>query len=229
MSRFQGQHIGYIVGTERDFHTVVYRLPHGELGKAPRIGDLVRIEDRDTNRQWLARVEGETHVSIDLRENEIRDAIARGQYLETELDEHEKAMYLGHDFTIRVLGELTKENPPEFRPIVRNLPARGSRLYHLEPKSLKQLVTLDDEGPVVGYYAIGDEVHDRSPDDLPIRFDVKRFISRKTAIFGVTGFGKSNLMKVILAYLAVLTSEEPTVGKLVFDLEGEYAFSTEQV
>ncbi|MGA9348575.1 MAG: ATP-binding protein [Anaerolineae bacterium] len=228
MSRFQGQHIGYIVGTEKDFHTVVYRLPHGELEKAPRIGDLARIEDRDTNRQWLARVEGETHVSIDLRENEIRDAIARGQYLETELDEHEKAMYLGHDFTIRVLGELTKENPPEFRPIVRNLPARGSRLYHLEPKSLKQLVTLDDEGPVVGYYAIGDEVHDRSPDDLPIRFDVKRFISRKTAIFGVTGFGKSNLMKVILAYLAVLTSEEPTVGKLVFDLEGEYAFSTEQ-
>lgn len=228
MSRFQGQHIGYIVGTERDFHTVVYRLPHGELEKAPRIGDLVRIEDRDTNRQWLARVEGETHVSIDLRENEIRDAIARGQYLETELDEHEKAMYLGHDFTIRVLGELTKENPPKFRPIVRNLPARGSRLYHLEPKSLKQLVTLDDKGPVVGYYAIGDEVHDRSPDQLPIQFDVRRFISRKTAIFGVTGFGKSNLMKVILAYLAVLTSEEPTVGKLVFDLDGEYAFRTEQ-
>jgi hypothetical protein len=228
MSRFQGQHIGYIVGTGRDFHTVVYRLPHGELAKAPRIGDLVRIEDRDTDRQWLARVEGEAHVSIDLREDEIRDAIARGQYLETELDEHEKAMYLGHDFTIRALGELTKGNPPRFRPIVRNLPARGSRLNHLEAKSLRRFVTLDDKGPVVGYYAVGDEVYDQSPNQLPIRFDVRRFISRKTAIFGVSGFGKSNLMKDILAYLTVLTSEEPAVGKLVFDLDGEYAFGTEQ-
>src|SRR5207247_1380288 len=35
------------------------------------------------------------------------------------------------------------------------------------------------------------------------------------------GFGKSNLMKNILAELTV---SEQTVGKLVFDLEGEYSF-----
>src|SRR5690606_7742617 len=52
---------------------------------------------------------------------------------------------------------------------------------------------------------------------------VKRFVSRRTAIFGVAGFGKSNLMKNILAELTV---SEPTVGKLVFDLDGEYAFGS---
>lgn len=228
MSRFQGQQIGFIVGTEKDFHTVVHRLPHGELQKAPKIGDLVRIEDRDTHREWLARVESEKHVSIDLRENEIRDAIARGQYLETELHDREKAMYLGHDFTVRVLGRLTQEDPPGFRPIVRNLPARGSRLYHLKPSTLQRLVMLDKDGATLGHYAVGDEVHDREPDALPVRFDVRRFVSRRTGVFGASGFGKSNLVKTLVAYLTVLTSEDPKVGKLVFDLDGEYAFETDQ-
>ncbi len=225
MSRFQGQHIGYVVGTGRDSRSVIYRLAHSELGKAPRIGDLVLLYDVEAQRQWLGRVEEERHASIDLREDEIRNAIARGQYLNTELTEREKDMYLGHDFTIRVLGELSTGASVTFRPIVRNLPPRGARICQLERKQLASLVMLDAEGPVVGYYAVGDEIYDKDHGDLPIRFNVRRFISRRTAIFGVAGFGKSNLMKDILAFLAV---GAPTVGKLVFDLDGEYAFGTEQ-
>jgi len=225
MSRFQGQHIGYVVGTGKDSRSVVYRLPHSELGKAPKIGDLVSVQDVESQRQWLGRVEEERHVSIDLREDEIRNAIARGQYLSTELSERERDMYLGHDFVIRILGELSAGTPVDFRPIVRNLPPRGAKVSQLERKQLASLIMLDNEGPVVGYYAVGDEVHDKGHGDLPIRFSGERFISRRTAIFGVSGFGKSNLVKDIVAFLAVGI---PNVGKLVFDLDGEYAFKTEQ-
>lgn len=225
MSRFQGQRIGYVVGTGKDSRSVICRLGYSELVKSPRLGDLVSIRDVESQRQWLGRVEEERHVSIDLREDEIRNAIARGQYLNTELTEREKEMYLGHDFTIRVLGELTSGSPVAFRPVLRNLPPRGAEILQLERKQLASLVMLDKEGPVIGYYAVGDEVYDKEHGDLPIRFSVRRFISRRTAIFGVAGFGKSNLMKDILAFLAI---GAPTVGKLVFDLDGEYAFGTEQ-
>lgn len=225
MSRFQGQHIGFVVGTGKDSKCVVYRLPHCELGKAPRIGDLLSIRDTESERQWLGRVEEERHVSIDLREDEVRNAMARGQYLSTELSEHEKEMYLGHDFAIRILGELSSGTPVSFRPIVRNLPPRGAKVLQLERKQLSSLVMLDTDGPIVGYYAVGDEVYDQDHGDVPIKFSVQRFISRRTAIFGVSGFGKSNLMKDIVAFLAI---GAPSVGKLVFDLDGEYAFGTEQ-
>jgi hypothetical protein len=174
MSRFQGQHIGYVVGTGRDSRSVIYRLAHSELGKAPRIGDLVLLYDVEAQRQWLGRIEEERHASIDLREDEIRNAIARGQYLNTELTEREKDMYLGHDFTIRVLGELSTGAPVTFRPIVRNLPPRGTKICQLERKQLASLVMLDAEGPVVGYYTVGDEVYDKGHGDLPIQFNVKR-------------------------------------------------------
>jgi hypothetical protein len=183
------------------------------------------IHDEETDRRWLGRVEEERHVSIDLREEEIRNAIARGQYLGTTLEDREKEMYLGHDFTIRVLGELTKGATLSFRSVVRNLPPRGAKVKQLEQKELSSLVMLDKDGPVIGHYAVGDEVFDESHGNIAIKFDVRRFISRRTAVFGVAGFGKTNLIKNIVAFLSV---GAPEVGKLVFDLEGEYAFKTEK-
>lgn len=225
MSRFQGQQIGYVVGTGRNSRSVVCRIPHSDMPRAPRLGDLVQLVDEADRRSWLGRIEDEKHVSIDLKEDEIRNSIARGMYLKQELSEREKEMYLGHDFAILVLGELQGNSRDEFRPIVRNLPPRGTAVKQLERQQLASLVMLDKEGPIVGHYAVGDEVFDTGQDALPIRFSIERFVSRRTAIFGVAGFGKSNLMKDILAYVAV---GAPNVGKLVFDLDGEYAFGTEQ-
>jgi len=77
--RFQGQKLGYVVGSSSDGKTLIYRLPHGDLSKAPRLGDLLMIRDETTGHKWLVRVERQAHVSIELHEQEIRNAIARGQ------------------------------------------------------------------------------------------------------------------------------------------------------
>jgi len=50
-------------------------------------------------------------------------------------------------------------------------------------------------------------------------FDLDKFKNRRTAIFARTGYGKSNLCKLVVS-LASLTG----VGLLIFDMEGEYVF-----
>jgi hypothetical protein len=221
--RFQGQQIGFVAGSNADGKAVILRLGHGDLGKAPRLGDLIMICDQTTNQKWLARVEKQSHVSIDLHEQEVRNAIARGQTtLGQELSDHEKEMYLGHDYELKLLGEIREKL--KFAPVVRTMPPRGSVVNHLRADDIKQLVTLDTTGANIGYYAVGDEVFQDNSNQIPVKFDVKRFVSRRSAIFGVAGFGKSNLMKNILAEL---TDSVPTVGKLIFDLDGEYAFGSD--
>jgi hypothetical protein len=205
--RFQGQRLGFVAGSLSDGKSLILRLPHGDLSKAPRLGDLVLVRDETTNHGWLARVEKQAHVSIELHEQEVRNAIARGQTsLGAELSDHEKEMYLGHDYELKLLGEI--RDKLNFAPVVRILPPRGAIVNHLKADELKQLVMLDSDGTTIGYYAVGDEVHDSDSNQIPVKFDVKRFVSRRSAIFGVAGFGKSNLMKNILAELTV---SEPTV------------------
>lgn len=220
--RFQGQRIGFVAGSASDGSSVILRLGHGDLSKAPRLGDLVLLKDETTNQCWLARVENQSHVTIDLHEQEVRNAIARGQTsLGQELSDHEKEMYLGHDYELKLLGEI--RNSLKFAPVVRVLPPRGAAVSHLKAEELKQLVMLDTDGATIGYYSVGDEVFDSNSNQIPVKFSVKRFVSRRSAIFGVAGFGKSNLMKNVIAELTV---GEPTVGKLIFDLDGEYAFGS---
>ena len=116
--RFQGQKLGFVAGSLSDGKSLIYRLPHGDLSKAPRLGDLVMICDSTTNSRWLARVEKQSHVSIELHEQEVRNAIARGQTsLGAELSDHEKEMYLGHDYDLKLLGELRDQMV--FAPVVR--------------------------------------------------------------------------------------------------------------
>lgn len=223
--RFQGQKLGYVAGSTPDGKSLIFRLPHGDLSQAPRLGDLLLIKDETTNHSWLARVESQSHVSIELHEQEVRNAIARGQTsLGQELSDHEKEMYLGHDYVLKLLGEIRQKT--KFAPVVRILPPRGATVNHLKADELKQLVTLDADGTTIGYYAVGDEVFNDNSNQVPVKFSVRRFVSRRSAIFGVAGFGKSNLMKNILAELTIY---QPTVGKLVFDLDGEYAFGGTEV
>jgi len=218
--RFQGQNLGLVAGSLPDGKSVILRLPHGDLSKAPRLGDLVLVKDEATNSQWLARVESQSHVSIELHEQEVRNAIARGlTSLGSMLSDHEKEMYLGHDYQLKLLGEI--RNGFKFAPVVRIMPPRGAVVNHLKADELKRLVTLDDTGANIGYYAVGDEINEANSNEIPVKFSIRRFVSRRSAIFGVAGFGKSNLMKNILAELTV---KEPTVGKIVFDLDGEYSF-----
>jgi hypothetical protein len=64
-----------------------------------------------------------------------------------------------------------------------------------------------------------------TPNQVPVQFNVSNMIRKRTAIFGKSGYGKSNNVKVCIAMIA---KEKPNVGQLIFDTNGEYALDNDQ-
>jgi len=59
--------------------------------------------------------------------------------------------------------------------------------------------------------------------DIPISISMKDFKGRRTAMFGKTRLGKSNIVKLIAQGMLDVTSLDKSVGQLIFDINGEYA------
>lgn len=59
--------------------------------------------------------------------------------------------------------------------------------------------------------------------DLEVNVSTQDFKGFRTAMFGKTRLGKSNVVKLIAQSLIETTSEENSVGQLIFDINGEYA------
>jgi DNA helicase HerA-like ATPase len=77
----------------------------------------------------------------------------------------------------------------------------------------------NQSGVPVGHLCIGEDVQKDKGD---IRFDTSRLGSKRTMVFAQSGFGKTNLMKVLLYHII----GDKSFGKLVFDLNGEYFSQT---
>jgi hypothetical protein len=73
----------------------------------------------------------------------------------------------------------------------------------------------NESGAEIGYLCIGEEVYE---DKGAILFDVQKLRDKRTMIFAQSGFGKTNLVKVLLYQII----SDTNYGKLVFDLNGEY-------
>jgi hypothetical protein len=65
----------------------------------------------------------------------------------------------------------------------------------------------------------------RELKNVPIRFSVNRLKGKRSLVFARAGYGKSNLIKYLMAQLY---SSPPDVGLLIFDPEGEYALPDTQ-
>jgi hypothetical protein len=68
-------------------------------------------------------------------------------------------------------------------------------------------------------YKVGTE------NQVPVQFNVSNMIRKRTAIFGKSGYGKSNNVKVCIGMIA---KEKPNCGQLIFDTNGEYALDNDQ-
>jgi Helicase HerA, central domain len=59
--------------------------------------------------------------------------------------------------------------------------------------------------------------------NMPVNISIKDFKGTRTAMFGKTRLGKSNVVKLIVQAIINATKDEKTVGQLIFDTNGEYA------
>ena len=65
--------------------------------------------------------------------------------------------------------------------------------------------------------------------DIPVIVSTNDFKGTRTAMFGKTRMGKSNVIKIIAQSIIETTSNvEENVGQLIFDIDGEYANDNEQ-
>jgi hypothetical protein len=64
--------------------------------------------------------------------------------------------------------------------------------------------------------------------NIPVRISMKDFKGFRTAMFGKTRLGKSNVVKLIAQGILEATQEDKAVGQLIFDINGEYANDNEQ-
>lgn len=63
------------------------------------------------------------------------------------------------------------------------------------------------------------------PFQVNISFNVANLQAKRIAIFGKTGYGKSNLIKTLIT---LSHKASPKTAQLIFDVNGEYAFSNKQ-
>jgi len=58
---------------------------------------------------------------------------------------------------------------------------------------------------------------------IPVKISMRDFKGARTAMFGKTRLGKSNVVKLIAQGMIEATANDRSVGQLIFDINGEYA------
>lgn len=64
---------------------------------------------------------------------------------------------------------------------------------------------------------------DKPRPNVPVSVSTRDFMAGRTAMFGKTRLGKSNVVKLIAQSLIETTTKTKNVGQLIFDINGEYA------
>jgi hypothetical protein len=66
-------------------------------------------------------------------------------------------------------------------------------------------------------------VSNNSVPNIPVKISMRDFKGCRTAMFGKTRLGKSNVVKLIAQGMLEATKTDNSVGQLIFDINGEYA------
>ena len=140
-----------------------------------------------------------------------------------ELSDRDKQKIFSYTYKVKILGTFYNSgNFIEFTTAVRKLPTVSYHARHLTPEEIKFLLNkTNDNGVPIGYLCIGTA---EARDKGYILFDINKLRNKRTMIFAQSGFGKTNLMKVMLYNMLT----DNSYGKLIFDLNGEYYLKSEK-
>jgi len=227
--------VGVVIGRGRGKDQLEIVVAFQEREKSPKLGEFLVIEETEfMKRKLLARVEefsyGDFQATKDERiralvEKYVREVTGVGRELS---EEEKKALFFRH-YILKVLGEteIRKEVDSQsneqkeigrVKTDYRLLPELTSICRYPSPQEYKIITSAGLEKALhllpIGDLSLGEEIR-----KIKVDFDLDKFRDKRTAIFARTGYGKSNLCKLVTS-LASLTGE----GLLVFDMEGEYAF-----
>ncbi len=197
-----------------------------ESGDTPVIGSFLLVGS-GPDRAVLGRITKfrPTGAMAGLDGDEYLSTMSRlGQAVPEQL----KLSKLRYNVNVKLLGSVSNgDGRYRFSPSIRRLPHLGAEVGAPTDEVLNFVCGIglrDDETPVeIGHLALGDAIYDGIDQKpaLPIKFDIERLIARRTYVFARAGYGKSNLVKLLIARLY---EQKQPGGMLIFDPEGEYAF-----
>ncbi|HUS37701.1 MAG TPA: ATP-binding protein [Verrucomicrobiae bacterium] len=194
-------------------------VPHNENG-LPGFGEFLLVELGPTE-AVVGRV-SRYHAAGQL-------ASERGDAYLTDLAKTESPVpppimqqMLRYNLKMHALGQIRALANGQFEFSVgeRTFTTLGSKVRAPSHRALDFLCNVglagDPSAAELGHLAYGRSVIER----VPIRFSVNRLKGKRSFVFARAGYGKSNLIKYLMAQLY---SAPPDVGLLIFDPEGEYA------
>ena len=128
-----------------------------------------------------------------------------------------KKRKISYSVKIKILGTLDSKN--NFIPGLRKIPHITSRVIKPVSKVVSQIIN-----QVMNEQARGSKVGDYFLDaDIPVKFDPRELLEKRTFVFARAGYGKSNLMKILASQW-----KEEFGSLIVFDPDGEYAVTDQK-
>ena len=229
-------YIGFVrnIKTEKSKTYLTLVLNNEELEEhSMQIGEFLGVDSgvilNKNHTQYLGRLEKVIYKPIEIIDYERPLALSK---LNNEiLDERSLLSINFMHYEICLLGEIKNENGIlKYYPSTRNVPTLVDigvrRLSNDELQKVVNLSLVDDNEKSKNEYCIGNLQYgshiDLTNESVIKNIDINNFIKKRTANFGKTGFGKSNENKVLISLLA---NKFEDLSMLIFDINGEYAFS----
>ena len=211
---------GVLYGQKTTEDALLIYSSYEDAKASPSKGDFIVLTPKNEDgRKFLTRVEAEIYDEDPIFRSQDKTLVAvhYARIAERELSERDKQKMFSYTYRVRMLGTFTDSGQKiEFTTAVRKLPVVSYHARHLSKREVDAIINKpDSSGAPIGQLCIGEDIHKDKGDIL---FDVQRLRERRTMVFAQSGFGKTNLVKVLLYHIMGDTS----YGKLIFDLNGEY-------
>ena len=211
---------GVLYGQKTTEDALLIYSSYEDAKASPSTGDFIVLTPKDEDgKKFLARVEAEIYDEDPIFKSQDKTLIAvhYARIAERELSDRDKQKMFSYTYKVRLLGTfIDKGSSIEFTTASRKLPTVSYHARHLNQNEVKHILNIGNEnGAEIGYLCIGEDIYKDKGDIL---FDVQKLRDKRTMVFAQSGFGKTNLVKVLLYHIVGDTS----YGKLIFDLNGEY-------
>ena len=211
---------GVLYGQKTTEDALLIYSSYEDAKASPQTGDFIVLTPKDDGGiKFLARVEAEIYDEdpIFKSQDKTLTAVHYARIAERDLSERDKQKMFSYTYKVRILGTFTDNGTTvNFTTAVRKLPTVSYIARHLNQREISSILNKTNEkGVEIGHLCIGEDI---ATDKSPILFEIGKLRNKRTMVFAQSGFGKTNLVKVILYHMARDTS----YGKLIFDLNGEY-------
>lgn len=211
---------GVLYGQKTTEDALLIYSSYEDAKASPQTGDFIVLTPKDEgSTKFLARVEAEIYDEDPIFKSQDKTLIAvhYARIAERELSERDKQKMFSYTYKVRILGTFTDNGTSlSFTTAVRKLPTVSYIARHLNKRETESILNKANEnGAPIGCLCIG-ETEFRDMGKILFRIDKLR--NKRTMIFAQSGFGKTNLVKVLLYHM----TNDTTYGKLIFDLNGEY-------